>query len=236
MTNTSTDKVIIEGGHTYIRRPRTATQGYTPLQVGTAYEYPAATGKGYKGGIIELGGGFGEADLTSYFGKLGIPVPTVVSKPVAGGSNAPDGPDGADGEVLLDIEVAGSIAPGATYNVYFAPNTDAGFIAAIHQARIDGCHAISISWGGPENSWDSATITSMETEFAACKTAGVQVFVASGDSGSTDGTSKNVVDYPASSPNVCGCGGTRLTLTATGQRATRSPGTTTTRPRPQAAV
>lgn len=211
---------IVDGGGTYIRRPRTSTAGYTPLQVASAYNYPSATGTGYVGGIIELGGGFGQADLVAYFGKLGIPVPTVVSKPVAGGSNTSDGPNGADGEVLLDIEVAGAIAPGAKFNVYFAPNTDAGFIAAINQAVKDKVSAISISWGGPESSWASATVTKMEAAFAAAKAAGIQVFVASGDSGSTDGTRKNTVDYPASSPSVCGCGGTRLTVNSSGQRAT----------------
>ena len=102
-----------------------------------AYSYPAATGKGKVGGIIELGGGFGEADLTAYFGGLGIPVPVVTAKLVDGGTNTSDGPTGADGEVLLDIEIAGSLAPEASFNVYFAPNTDAGFVAAIKAAVAD---------------------------------------------------------------------------------------------------
>jgi kumamolisin len=213
----STD--TIDGGSTYIRRPHVSTNGYTPLQIASAYNYPAATGAGRTGGIIELGGGFGQADLKAYFAGLGVPVPKVVSKPVAGGSNSSDGPDGADGEVLLDIEVAGSIAPGATFNVYFAPNTDSGFATAIKQAITDKCDAISISWGGPENSWASSSIKAMEAQFTAARAAGIQVFVASGDSGSRDGTGRNVVDYPASSPSVCGCGGTRLTVNAQGQRA-----------------
>lgn len=211
---------VIDGGGTYIRRPRTASpQPFTPLQVAEAYNYPAATGKGLLGGIIELGGGFGQSDLTGYFGGLGIPVPKVISKPVAGGHNTSDGPDGADGEVLLDIEVAGAIAPGATFNVYFAPNTDAGFVAAIRQAVADGCDAISISWGGPESSWSPATVKQMEAAFSSAKAAGCQVFVASGDSGSGDGGRGKNVDYPASSPSVCGCGGTRLTVNSAGQRA-----------------
>src|ERR1700744_3873177 len=93
---------------TYIRRPLAAPAGFTPLQVAQAYNYPAATGKGRVGGIIELGGGFGSKDLNSYFAGLSLPVPNVVSKPVDGGTNTSDGPNGADGEVLLDIEVAGS--------------------------------------------------------------------------------------------------------------------------------
>jgi kumamolisin len=43
---------------------------------------------------------------------------------------------------------------------------------------------------------------------------GVTVLAASGDSGSTDGSTDNTpnVDFPSSSPYVVGCGGTRLTL------------------------
>jgi kumamolisin len=210
----------VPGGGTYIRRPRTSPAGFTALQVAGAYNYPAATGKGRTGGIIELGGGFGQADLTAYFGALGLPVPHVVAKPVAGGSNTSDGPDGADGEVLLDIEVAGAIAPAATFNVYFAPNTDEGFIAAIGQAAADDVDAISISWGGAENSWAAASVTGMEAALSAARAKGIQVFVASGDSGSGDGEAGRNVDYPASSPSACGCGGTSLTLNAAGQRVT----------------
>jgi kumamolisin len=211
---------IQDGGGTYIRRPRAAGTSYTPLQVAQAYNYPAATGRGLTAGIIELGGGFGQADLDAYFGGLGIAVPSVTAVPVDGGSNTSDGPDGADGEVLLDIEVAGAVAPGASFRVYFAPNTDAGFIAAINKAVADKVDAISISWGGAEKSWAKATITKMEAAFAAARAAGIMVFCASGDSGSSDSASGKNVDYPASSPSVCGCGGTRLTVDASGARAT----------------
>src|SRR3954453_162840 len=203
----------------HIRRPHAAGSSFNPLEVARAYNYPAPTGKGRTGAIIELGGGFGPSDLKSYFASLNLPVPVVNAKLVAGGTNTSDGPNGADGEVLLDIEIAGAIAPGATLNVYFAPNTDAGFIAAINAAIADKVDAISISWGGPESSWNSSAISGMEKAFAAAKAAGIVVFAASGDTGSSDGSPGNNVDYPASSPNVVGCGGTRLTVDASGARA-----------------
>ena len=64
-------------------------------------------------------------------------------------------PSGADAEVELDIEVAGTIAPGATIAVYFAPNTEQGFIDAINVAIHDqnAPSVISISWGAPEDAW-----------------------------------------------------------------------------------
>lgn len=68
------------------------------------------------------------------------------------GKNQPTGdPNGPDGEVMLDIEAVGAIAPQATIAVYFAPNTDAGFLDAITTAIHDTKNkpsVISISWEG----------------------------------------------------------------------------------------
>lgn len=204
-----------------IRRPHTAQPAsLTAVQVATAYNYPTQyTGKGKVGGIIELGGGFSESDLTAYFGKLGRPVPSVRSVSVAGGQNKSDGPNGADGEVLLDIEVIASVAPGAAFTVYFAPNTDDGFLAAIKQAHKDMCDVISISWGGPESSWSPSSMGEFDAELAACQADGIDVMVAAGDNGSDDGTGKPVADFPASSPHAVACGGTRLTINPDGSRA-----------------
>ena len=61
--------------------------------------------------------------------------PTVIPVGVDGATNAPTGSvDGPDGEVVLDIEVSGSLAPQATIVVYFAPNTDRGFLDAVTTA------------------------------------------------------------------------------------------------------
>jgi subtilase family serine protease len=65
---------------------------------------------------------------------------------------------------MLDIEIAGSIAPGAKIVVYFAENTDAGFLNAITTAVHDQTNTpsiVSISWGGPESSWTHQAMTSL---------------------------------------------------------------------------
>jgi kumamolisin len=117
---------------------------------------------------------------------------------------------------MLDIEVAGGIAPKARLAVYFAPNTDKGFLDAITLAIHDKTNkpsVISISWGGPENSWTQQSLKSYDEAFQAAAALGVTIFCAAGDAGSGDGVAdgKAHVDFPASSPNVSGCGGTRLT-------------------------
>ena len=71
---------------------------------------------------------------------------------------------------------------------------------------------ISISWGGPESGWTQASLTSIDNACASAGALGITITVASGDNGSSDGVSGggNNVDFPASSPHVLGCGGTKL--------------------------
>ena len=195
-------------------------QSYTALQVAQAYSFPAGlTGKGVTIGIIELGGGFTSSDLNTYFSNLGISLaPTVIAVSVDGGQNAPTGdPSGPDTEVMLDIEVAGAVAAGSRIVVYFAPNTDAGFLDAINQAAMDAVNKpsiISISWGGPESSWTAQSLQSYNSALQSAASIGVTVCVACGDNGSDDGVGdgKDHVDFPASSPYSLACGGTKLTI------------------------
>jgi kumamolisin len=196
--------------------PAADAVSYTPLQVAQAYAFPTdVDGTGATVGIIELGGGFQTSDLSTYFSGLGLSTPTVTAVPVDGGSNQPGQDTDADGEVMLDIEVVGAVANGVAIAVYFAPNTDQGFIDAVTTAIHDTANApsvISISWGGPEDSWTSQARSQMEQAFTDAGGLGVTVTVAAGDGGSTDGSTdgKQHVDFPASAPHALGCGGTTL--------------------------
>jgi len=186
---------------------------FNPPQVAELYGFPAGvTGAGQTVGIIELGGGFSATDLSTYFQSLRVTAPNVTAVSVDGGANTPGGD--ADGEVMLDIEVVGSIAPGANIAVYFAPNTDQGFIDAITDAAHDTTRKvsiISISWGGPEDSWAAQSQTSMNAALQDAAALGVTVTIAAGDNGSTDGEAGALhVDFPASSPYALACGGTKL--------------------------
>jgi kumamolisin len=194
-----------------------AGTSYTPLGLATIYRMPAGTdGTGQTLAIIELGGGFGQSDLDTYFAGLGLTTPAVTAVGVDGAVNTPGkDPQGADGEVLLDIEVAGAIAPKARIVVYFAPNTDAGFLDAISTAAhaTPTPTAMSISWGQSEDGWTAQARTAMDQAFADATALGVTVTAAAGDSGSSDtptGGAAVHVDFPASSPHVLACGGTTL--------------------------
>ncbi|GGH90995.1 protease pro-enzyme activation domain-containing protein [Arthrobacter liuii] len=193
-----------------------AGTSYTPPELAKIYNFPAGTdGSGQVVAIIELGGGFGQADLDAYFSALGITGPKVTAVGVDGAANQPgQDPTGADGEVLLDIEVVGALAPRAEILVYFAPNTDAGFLDAV----INASHAtpapasISISWGQNEDEWTAQARTAMDQALADASALGVTVTAAAGDNGSADGATdgKDHADFPAASPHVLACGGTRL--------------------------
>ena len=204
------------GGPAPAAAPAAAPTSYTPPQVAALYQFPAGTdGTGHTIAIVELGGGFGSSDLDPYFAGLGLPVPSVTAASVDGAANQPgQDPNGADGEVLLDIEVAGAVAPGAAQVVYFAPNTDQGFVDAVTTA----VHAtptptvVSISWGQSEDSWTAQARTALDQAMADAAALGVTVCVAAGDNGSSDGQggSGAHVDFPASSPHALACGGTSL--------------------------
>jgi kumamolisin len=197
---------------------RKGAKAFTPVEIAELYKFP----KGYDGtgetiAILEFGGGYRVRDLTRYFANLDLSQPRVSAVSVGNKHNAPSGrPGGVDGEVVLDIEMAGAVAPGAQIVVYFADNTDDGFNNALYAAIHDNLRRpsiVSISWGSAER---DSTRQSLLDYDAACIDAaalGITICVASGDDGSSDtgpsGKRANV-EFPASSPHVLACGGTYL--------------------------
>jgi kumamolisin len=218
--------------HREPHRQKSAAQGGPGGQNGvvatdfaTRYHFPTALngtaldGTGQTIAIIELGGGYRSSDLRVFFKEIGMAAPQVSSISVDHAGNDPTTADSADGEVMLDIEVAGAVAPKAKFAVYFAPNIgDKGFLDAISAAVHDSQRkpsVISISWGGPEVSTDQQGLKTYHELFAAAGVLGITVCVASGDHGTADLHSSNWdgkihVDHPACDDLVMGCGGTQI--------------------------
>ena len=199
-----------------------AVAGELPSAICGRYDFPKTprSGGGQCVAIIELGGGVSASDTHAAFRSMGLAPPTVEAVLVSGGTNTPGADPSADGEVALDVQVAGAGAPGARLAVYFAPNTDQGFVDAISRAAHDTDRkpsVMSISWGGPESGWTDQAVAAMTSAFQDAAELGVSVFAASGDGLATDGVEdgRAHVDFPASSPLVVACGGTRL-LTGSG--------------------
>ncbi|MGU3443933.1 S8 family serine peptidase [Bacillus cereus] len=144
------------------------------------------------------------------------PFPEIIPISVDGAINQPTGhPNGPDAEITLDITIAASIAPGAKIIVYFAPNTTAGFFNAVSTAIYDKNHrlsVLSISWGKPEKHWTLQAMYEFNRIFLDAAMRGITICCAVGDEGSTNGVNDGFhhVSFPASSPYVLACGGTRL--------------------------
>ena len=207
----------------YIKYP--APQGLrpralTPFRVADlfkAYNFPTGLTGGGVIGILELGGGYTQSDLDMFSQLNGLPQILPTDVPVNGGQNSPG--DDADGEVLLDIQVAAAAYFFCTgkmpaIKVFFAPNADASFNAVINSAVAAGCDVLSISWGKDEDGWDADTAHQVEDASKAATDNGCVLFAASGDNSSGDGSPGANVDLPSSCPHIIGCGGTKKTAFA----------------------
>jgi kumamolisin len=191
-----------------------ATSALLPAQVAKLYGMASLAAPGQTIAILEFGGGYRATDIQNYFQNIAhLPVPTVTFVGVDGATNAPNASipvaQNPDSEVILDIAVAGSVAQGAKLVIYFAPNTSKGWLDCVTTAIHDKTNkptTISISWGGGESGWGSFANT-MSSAFAEAAPLGVSVFASSGDGGS--GSPAQVL-YPASDPNISGCGGVTI--------------------------
>jgi kumamolisin len=205
--------------------------GFAPPDIAALYNFPQGLdGTGQTIAILELGGGFRSQELATYYQGIGVAKPPSVTTAsfTGGGSNSPGtnalDPKNSDVEVLLDIEVAGSVAPGAKVVVYFAPDaSDQSFLnvmnAIIHDSA-NNPNVVSVSWGGPEETATGQFQNEFDQLLQSAAQMGITVCVAAGDNGSADFAAndpnwdgKAHVDFPASSPSALACGGTNLTAT-----------------------
>ncbi len=194
---------------------------FTAAQVARLYGFlPSLSAAGQRIAIVELAGGFSQEDLAQYFLRFGLQLPGITAVSVDGGKNLMGIDPKADSEVALDIQVAGAAAQGASIVVYFAPDSSEqgyldAFSAAVHDS-VNRPTVISLSWGAPETYCTPAFLTQFDQIAREAGHLGITVSAASGDDGSYDLPQSertgnvNLVDFPASSPSILSCGGTRL--------------------------
>ena len=171
-------------------------------------------------GLVELAGGYAADDLAAAAQRMGVARPKVTDVGLLGGANAFDQGTPADREVALDLQVVAGAAPGAAIAVYFAPwdkFADA-VLDAVHDNRRKPT-VLSISWGVAESAWMADELAVMNRALRDAAQLGITVTAAAGDALATDGQfgAHAHVDFPASSPYVLGCGGTRITLAPDGR-------------------
>jgi subtilase family serine protease len=210
--------------------PGSGTNGNLPSVLASYYKYPPVdTTVNPVIAIISLGGGYSQADLTTFWttynpkNASGQPIiPNLINVnnvPTTYGRN--ESRTNNDLENMLDIEIIGNICPTATILFYSGVNTTTGFYNIINSAiggytSTTGTHyqpsIISISWGNYESSFGTTYLASYNQLFQTAVGKGVTICAAAGDNGSSDGLANNIpnVDFPSSSPYVVSCGGTSL--------------------------
>lgn len=198
--------------------------GFTPMEIAQHYRFPEAqAGRGETVGVIALGGGYLKRDITAYFKAIKVKKPRISDVGVHGATNNPSREEqGTDGENTGDLQTLGALAPGAHIVVYFAPNTEHGFMAGVARAIHDQRHkpsVLSVSWGRNENHWTRRTLREFNIILAEAALLGITVCCSSGDFGAfADPRDRTpAVCFPGSSPYVLACGGTSLERLASGR-------------------
>jgi hypothetical protein len=215
--------------------------GLSPCAVAQAYdiaplEANGTNGSGTRIGVVDAySAAEGQtqlaSDLATFANDSGLPVGNVsyfYPVPTDLDLNASGTNSGWSLEDALDLEWARASAPGATIDMTFSPNPDAGLYDAIDWlVANDAVNVVTMSWGEPDTgvfnafsgpctaACNASTDGSYEIlgpvlELGAAE--GISFFAASGDCGASDGTSGVATNFPASDPYVTGVGGTVLVL------------------------
>ena len=145
-----------------------SNSSFTPVELARLYNFPQdADGSGQCIAIIELGGGYRTRDLATYFKSLHLATPKVKTIRVDGGKNQPSTPDGADGEVMLDIEVAAAVAPKAIHRRVLCTEHGQGLPRRDYRraARHGNNPASSRSAGAAREGLDGASLEILRRRF-----------------------------------------------------------------------
>lgn len=213
-----------------------------PRTIAAYYQFPSGlTGAGQGIAVLQFGGGYYQSDLETYFRLRGIKMPELRLVELLGQSNQPANRSmivecaqclgllvsGATGppapaslaylatiECTMDLEILGTLAPGALLVTYMAPGTALGQYTAFSKAVFDpvnACSVVNCSWGSPEDLSTPSFLSSLDKLFQHAALKGVTICASTGDMG--DGSvryGKPTPQFPASSPNVLACGGSSV--------------------------
>lgn len=155
------------------------TAGWTIPDLCQAYKWQVGGAVG--GGniyIVELGGGWNQADVAAAFAAMNLPAPNITDLSADGTTTNTPGSD-ADGEVALDIQCAGgayAMATGKAANIFMVWGSDIAACLTFAAAHANG-PVLPFAAAGDNDSSDG-------------------------------GPTPANVDCPASCPSVIGCGGT----------------------------
>lgn len=191
---------------------RVTIQGYTPADIQAAYQMPSNGGAD----AIAIVDGYdlptSLSDFNTFSSEFGLPVETstnamastnkVFQLIYSTGKQPAFNNNGYGDEIALDVQWAHAMAPNAKIYLIECPTESisdlmggVGLAAGLSDVR-----DVSLSWGGDETQGQ----TQYDPQFTA---ANQSYFAAAGDQ-------SNLTNWPATSPNVVGVGGTSLDFSA----------------------
>jgi kumamolisin len=190
--------------------PATPAGMHSVPEIASLYNFPSGyDGRGVTIGILEFGGAIVRDDLEKYFKAMQLPVPEITSVSVDGAGPKPD--RNADGQVMMDLEIIGALAPAAHIRIYFGAFEHGGYARAIERAAADGVAVLSTNWGAPEAQMSPDDVTQINVALEKAVRQRITVLAAAGDEGVTAGVDAHRhLIFPASSPWVLSVGGTSL--------------------------
>jgi hypothetical protein len=193
------------GGPSGAAQTRAKSTGKSALPTSVAFD-----GTGQTIGLVEFDA-YNASDVSNYLSYVGASTANIANLSTRSVNGGVATPGAGETEVLLDIEAALTLAPGAKVAVYEAPfNGGASSYTSVFNAMItDGVTVISNSWASCEDQVSEAEAQSIDAVLQAAAASGISVFNGTGDTGSTclDG-SPNTISVPADSPNATAVGGT----------------------------
>ena len=212
--------------------PRVTRSWFYANELASIYNFPAPSFTTNKNiAVVSFGGGlYGSVsptgvltngDCQAYWQAIGISpanMPKVMVIPINGASNNPNVNDnGATAENTLDVQQIGACCPTSNLTIilYISPNNLTQFVNVMDYILNTSPYPssmISISWGAPEVYYSNSLLNNINTRFATAIGRGINICTATGDNGSNNGVggTGSYTDFPASSPNVVACGGTKL--------------------------
>lgn len=195
-----------------------------PREVAEFYNFPDNDGAGETIGILQLGGGYDPKDIETYFSMQGLATPEIEYIPEAQYIDTTDVPPEERAyavECAADLQIAGGIAPGASYVICFSESGHDDILKGIYSLLFESKKlptVISVSYAIAEELVQGQVINLFQRAAKTAAALGVTICVASGDGGSATRDYAKIwppginphVNYPANSPYVLACGGTSL--------------------------
>jgi kumamolisin len=206
-------------------RREVALKPFGPADFERHYHFPHGDAAGQKIAIAEFVDEWFPDDVAAYCRKYKRPVPKITTVPMhmrlrnrkqiaklRGGERSDAISDAK--EVMMDTEIIAGLCPKAAISVYFAHDTQKGWVDMLDRVIKDRPVVLSMSWGATEDGrdWAPAAICAINERLHVAAALGITICASAGDDGSSDEQDDGRAHcaFPASSPFVLAVGGTQM--------------------------